>query len=105
MTSPYRAVFLLPRGTEKHLREDGLEFSSANRLPRSLLQTLANTLHLRPAPSYLDMEVYEGDGLKMIAATDGRGIENIFFQVWSRPPGDVERAAEGNDVEVFSPRV
>jgi hypothetical protein len=51
------------------------------------------------------MEVYEGDGLKMIAATDGRGIENIFFQVWSRPPGDVERAAEGNDVEVFSPRV
>jgi hypothetical protein len=114
MTSPYKAVFLLPLGTDKRLGDCGWEFSSRKRLPRTLLLSLANTLHLHKKESYLGMEVYEGGGLKLTAATDTSGIEHIFVQIWARPnedfvekwsrrKADVARAVARDEVEVFTP--
>jgi hypothetical protein len=49
------------------------------------------------------MEVYEGEGLKLTATTDKLGIEHIFFQLWSRPLEDIEKAVSRDEVEVFTP--
>jgi hypothetical protein len=103
MISPYKVFFLLPLGTEKSLGDCGWEFSSRKRLPRTLLLSLASRLHLHEEPSCLGMEVYEGEGLKLTATTDKRGIEHIFFQIWSRPLEDIEKAVSRDEVEVFTP--
>jgi hypothetical protein len=49
------------------------------------------------------LDVYEGDGLKLTAAIDERGVENVYVQVWSRPRMELERAAAGDGVEIFIP--
>lgn len=103
MVSPYKAVFLLPPGSKKELGEDGWEFSSTKRLPRSVLFSLAESLHLKKGESYLGMDVYEGAGLKLTAITDERGIESIYMQIWSRPKEDVIRSITHEGVEVFIP--
>src|SRR4051812_42890978 len=103
MASPYKVVFLLPLGTEKSLGDFGWEFSSRKRLPQTLLLSLASRLHLHQEPSYLGMEVYEGEGLKLTATMDERGIEHIYFQIWSRPLDDVKKAVARDKVEVFTP--
>lgn len=51
----------------------------------------------------MGMEVYAGEGLKLTATTDKRGIEHIFFQIWSRPIEDVKKAVARDEVEVFTP--
>lgn len=103
MVSPYKAIFLLPPKSEKMLGDDGWEFSSPERLPHTLLLSLANTLDLQKGRSCVGMEVYEGAGLKLTAVTDERGIENIFIQIWSRPREDVIESVRRDDVEVFAP--
>ncbi|TFW34989.1 hypothetical protein [Massilia horti] len=103
MTSPYEAVFLLPIGAQKRLGDCGWEFSSSKRLPRALLLSLASTLRLEEGNSYLGMEVYHGEGLKLTAIADRRGIEHIFIQIWSRPKQEIEKAVACDEVEVFTP--
>jgi hypothetical protein len=103
MASPYKAVFLLPRRSEKKLGEAGWEYSSSERLPHALLLSLVKDLDLRKEDSYLGMDVYEGTGLKLTAVTDERGIEHIYVQIWSRPREDVVRSVTPDDVEVFAP--
>jgi hypothetical protein len=114
MTKPYKAVFLLPLGTDKRLSDCGWEFSSRKRLPPTLLLSLADTLHLHKEQSYLGMDVYEGEGLKLTAVTDRRGIEHVYVQIWSRPKedfvemfsrrkDDLARAVAPDEVEVFTP--
>lgn len=103
MASPYKVIFLLPLGTEKSLGDCGWEFSSRKRLPPKLLLSLASRLHLHQEPSYLGMEVYEGEGLKLTATIDNRGIEHIYFQLWSRPIEDIQKAVARDEVEVFTP--
>lgn len=101
MTSPYKAVFLLPPDTEKTLGDFGWEFSSRKRLPRKFLEALTNNLHLCRGEFYLGMEVYEGEGLKLTATTDVRGIEHIYVQLWARSRQEIERAVANEEVEVF----
>lgn len=103
MISPYKPVFLLPLGTDKRLGDCAWEFHSKKRLPRTLLLSLTHILHLNKKEIYLGMEVYEGEGIKMTAITDARGIEHIFFQIWSRRTEDIERALARDGVEAFSP--
>lgn len=104
MVSPYEAVFLLPPGSKKMLGDDGWEFSSDERVPRTVLLSLAERLDLQKGESYLGMDVYEGRGLKLTAITDEHGIEQIYIQIWSRPKEDVINAVPLEGVEVFVPR-
>jgi hypothetical protein len=103
MTSPYKAVFLLPPETEKRLGDVGWEFFSSQRLPWKLLHALANELHLHKGNPWLGMEVYEGEGLKLTATADARGIEHVYVQMWARSREDIERAVAQEQVEVFTP--
>jgi hypothetical protein len=49
------------------------------------------------------MEVYEGEGLKLTATADARGIEHVYVQMWARSREDIERAVAQEQVEVFTP--
>lgn len=103
MRRPYQAVFVLPSQTTKGLGECGWEFSSDNRVAPELLKSVVEALHLQERPSSLGLEVYEGDGLRLTAIFDVRGIEHLFFQLRERSPGEVESAVKGAKVEVFAP--
>jgi hypothetical protein len=103
MTIPYKALFLLPPRTRKRLGDDGWEFSSSHRLPASLPTCLAQALHLRRCPSYLGLDVFEGEGLKLTVTTDRRGVENVHVQARGWPRKELERALALDGVEVFVP--
>ncbi|GAB3431278.1 hypothetical protein NX773_12720 [Massilia solisilvae] len=103
MTSQYQAVFVLPSQTSMRLGACGWEFSSENRVAPEVLKSLVEAMHLQEQPSTLGMEVYEGDGMKLTASVDDRGIEHLFFQLRQRSPHEIESVIRGRNVEVFAP--
>jgi hypothetical protein len=104
---PYIAAFLLPSSVTKRLTEDGWEFASPTRLPESLLDVLTSTFELRYVETYLGLDVFQGDGLKITVARDSSGeIENVFVQLRGRSPAELRSCvadARLDGVEVFVP--
>lgn len=103
----YIAAFLLPTPVEKHLTDVGWEFDSPTFLPESLIFVLIKAFAVRPAESYLGIDVFEGDGLKLSVLRDSAGqIQNIYAQLRGTEPDKLRAAlisAGLSDVQVFVP--
>jgi hypothetical protein len=104
---PYLAAFLLPTPVTKCLTAIGWEFESAGRLPEDLIVALQGVFDIHATKTYLGMDVFEGNGLKLTASRDAEGrIESIFVQLRDRRPDELRialAAAGFNKVEVFVP--
>lgn len=80
--TPYKAAFVLPSGATKALGENGWEFASEKHLPTSTKDFFVAAFKLKPLESYLGIESYEGDNMKMSVIYDDRHlIESIYFQL------------------------
>ncbi len=79
----YKAAFLLPKGTDRALGEDGWIFTGANHLSADVVDFLVVLLGLALVESYLGMDRYAGDGLQATVVRDDEGkIEHVDFQVY-----------------------
>jgi hypothetical protein len=84
MKGRYIALFLISPGARRALGESGWEFSSASRLPRDLISSLARNLSLTKSDEYLGIEEFSGDQTKAIAVLDEHGeVESICFRLYS----------------------
>ena len=82
MGAAYKPIFLIPRGANRLLGEDGWEFLSAKRLAPEVVPLLAKKFSLAKIESYLGITSYTGDGLKASVICDDVGlIELISIQV------------------------
>ncbi len=83
LSGKYKAAFLLPKGTNKTLGEDGWMFESDDYLPMEIKSYLVNELRLTLLESYLGINAYINDNMKMSVINDEKGhIENISFQLY-----------------------
>ena len=82
MGDAYKPIFLLPKGANRLLGEDGWEFLSAQRLAPVVVPLLVKKFSLVKIESYLGITSYTGDGLKASVICDDVGlIELISIQV------------------------
>jgi hypothetical protein len=82
MREKYTAAFIIPLNSSKVLSEDGWEFITSNRLTSRIKEFLIDALKLRFLESYLGIEVYVSETIKMSVSYDGEhSIENIYFQL------------------------
>jgi hypothetical protein len=103
----YQAVFLVPSGARKRLREFGWEIESDSRLSDHVLEVLTRELGLRTGQSWGDVDVRESPSVKLSTerGPDG-GIEHIYGQLRGTPPDTIRtilHAAGFDQVEVFFP--
>lgn len=107
MKRMYTAAFLLPTPVEKDLTDAGWEFASQARLPEQLLSVLIKAFAVRARECYLDMDVFEGQGLKITAVRDAVGqIENVAVQLRGTKADELRAAlisAGLGEIEVFVP--
>ena len=83
MKGKYQAAFIVPIGANKTLSEDGWEFESSIRLSQEIKKYLIQSLGLRFLESYLGIDAYINDNLKMSVVNDDQGcIESISFQLY-----------------------
>ena len=82
MRKQYQVAFIIPAGANKTLGEDGWEFVSLTRLPEDIIGYLIRSLKLSFSESYLGIDSYINEGIKMSIVFDERnGIESIHFQL------------------------
>ncbi len=83
MKGKYQAVFIIPVGTTKVLGEDGWEFENSRRLPEEIKEYMIQSLNLSFLESYLRIESYVDDDIKMSVIFDDQNeIESIHFQLY-----------------------
>ena len=79
----YKAAFLLPKGTNKTLDEDGWMFSGMKHLSSDVLDFLIGILGLVLEESYLGMDRYVGNSIQATVVYDDDGeIEHVDFHVY-----------------------
>lgn len=82
MKTPFKAAFVVPHGAKKVLGESGWEFDSEERVPPSIKDSLVTVFKLKPLQSYLGIESYGDDKMKMsVIYDDSHLIENVYFQL------------------------
>jgi hypothetical protein len=82
MKTPFKAAFVVPHGAKKVLGESGWEFDSQECLPASIRNSLVTAFKLQPLQSYLGIESFGNEKMKMsVIYDDSHGIENIYFQL------------------------
>lgn len=83
MKGKYQAAFIVPIGANKTLSEDGWEFESSVRLSQVIKNYLIQSLELGFLESYLGIDAYTNDNMKMSVINDDQGcIESISFQLY-----------------------
>ena len=83
MKGKYKVAFIIPVGANKILGEDGWEFQTSNRLSGDIKEFLVDTLKLEFSESYLGVDVYLNENMKMSVIRDDQGqIESISFQLY-----------------------
>ncbi len=83
MKRKYKVVFIIPIGANKILGEDGWEFETPNRLSAEIKEFLVDTLKLEYSESYLGIDVYVNENMKMSVICDDQSqIESISFQLY-----------------------
>ena len=79
----YQAAFIIPVGANKVLSEDGWEFESSGRLSEEIRNDLIQVLGLNFLESYLGIDVYSNDDIKMSIINDDLGLtESISLQLY-----------------------
>ncbi|MBY0248872.1 MAG: hypothetical protein K2Q17_14510 [Nitrospiraceae bacterium] len=108
MKSTYRAAFIVPIGANKILGEDGWEFQTQKRITVVAKEFLISALKLRFLESYLGIDAYIGDNIKMsVIYDDACQIESIAFQMYSDSVTVLSKAfiagKLSNESELFIP--
>lgn len=105
--SSYKSAFLIPRFAKKILEETGWIFETKDRICPEALEILKRTFSLEHEKSYLDIESYIGDGIKVNVIYDDEGlIEHISIQLWKRSTKELIMAFDGSDlnsIDIFIP--
>lgn len=109
MKGKYQAAFIVPIGTNKVLGEDGWEFVSSSRLSDEIKDYLIESLRLGFLESYLGIESYVDDDIKMSVIFDGQNeIESIHFQLYGDSVAILSEVCQGSRVlseaELFIPQ-
>lgn len=79
----YEAAFLLPLGANKVLRDDGWNFETSDRISRDLIEILQEKWGFKFLESYLGIDSYVNDGMKMSVIFDDDKVEQISFQLYN----------------------
>jgi hypothetical protein len=108
MKGKYQAAFIVPVESNKVLGEDGWEFESPARLSESIKDYLIQSLRLSFLDSYLGIESYVNDGIKMSVIFDVQNeIESIYFQLNGDTLTLLSEICQGgripNEAELFIP--
>jgi len=83
MKVKYKAAFIIPLGTNKIMDEDGWVFETSSRLSPTVKEYLIDTLRLKFQESYLGIEAFINESIKMSVFYDsGHQIESIHFQLF-----------------------
>jgi len=109
MKGKYQAAFIVPIGTNKVLGEDGWEFESTSRLSEEIKARLIKSLKLSFLESYLGIESYVDDNVKMsVIFDDQNGIESIHFQLYGSALATLSEVCQSSrisfEAELFVPR-
>lgn len=109
MKGKYQAAFIVPIGVNKVLGEDGWEFESSGRLPNEIKDYLIESLKLGFLESYLGIESYVDDDIKMSVIFDDQNkIESIHFQLYGDSLTILSEICQGSrllsEAELFIPR-
>lgn len=82
MKEKYQAAFIIPKNSSKTLTDNGWEFQSPARISSDVKDTLVGLLGLAFLESYLGIESYANDKIKMSVVLDEMNkIESIHFQL------------------------
>ena len=96
----YKAAFLVLRGTDRTLGEDGWIFTGEKRLRADVVDFLVVSLGLALMESYLGMDRYVGDRLQATVVHDDEGeIEHVDFQVYDDVRNKLEEAFVSSELE------
>ena len=109
MKGKYQAAFIVPIGAKKILGEDGWEFESSARLSEEIKDYLIQLLNLHFLESYLGIESYVDDDIKMsIIFDDQNEIESIHFQLYGDSLAILSEVCQGSrmpsEAELFIPQ-
>ena len=109
MKGKYQAAFIVPVGANKILKEDGWEFESAIRLSEEIKNYLIQSLRLRFFESYLGIESYVDDNVKMSVIFNNKNeIESIYFQLYGDTLSILSEVCQGGripaEAELFIPQ-
>ena len=109
MKGKYQAAFIVPVGANKILKEDGWEFESPIRLSEEIKNYLIQSLRLRFFESYLGIESYVDDNVKMSVIVDNKNeIESIYFQLYGDTLSILSEVCQGGNIpaeaELFIPQ-
>lgn len=89
----YEAAFLVPKGTDRTLGEDGWIFTGAEHLGADVVDFLVVLLGLSLMEKYLGMDRFVGDSLQATVVRDDEGeIEHVYFQVYDDARKKLEEA-------------
>lgn len=92
MKVKYQAAFIVPVGAKRVLNEGGWEFKTSNRISPKICEYLISSLQLKLLESYLGLDDYVGEKMKMSVVHDAQNnVESIYFQSirWSCPLGPI----------------
>ncbi len=108
MKGKYKAAFIIPIGAKKVLGEDGWEFETSSRLSSEINEYLVKALKLRFLESYLGIDSYVDDDIKMsILFDDQKQIESIHFQLYGDALTVLSEVCQGgkisDEAELFIP--
>ena len=109
MKGKYQAAFIVPVGANKVLGEDGWEFESSVRLSEEIKDYLIQSLSLSFLESYLGIESFVDDDIKMSVIFDDQNkIESIHFQLYGDSLAILSEVCQGSRVspeaELFIPQ-
>jgi hypothetical protein len=107
--SSYQTIFVIPSSATPVLGECGWEFISEKRISEDVLERIINELNLAASESYLDIDEYQGEKVKVIAMRDSyHHLESIHIRCYGGVETidhlrDVISSLGGDEVEVFDP--
>ena len=109
MKGKYKAAFIIPAGANKVLGKDGWEFESSVRLLEEIKDYLIQSLKLSFFESYLGIESYIDDDIKMTVIFDDQNeIESIHFQLYGDSLAVLSEVYQNSRIfpktELFVPR-
>jgi|GEM_PF-2339149 len=108
MKGKYQAAFIIPIGANKVLGEDGWEFDADGSLSVEIKNYLIKELELTLLESYLGIDAYVNDNIKMSVINDeSNRIESIAFQLYGNALDTLLNVIQAKnvvyDLELFVP--
>lgn len=109
MKRKYQTAFILPVGANKLLGADGWEFKSSAPLSHDIKENLVQSLRLEFFESYLGIESYISDNMKMSVFFDEKcKVESITFQLYGDALSKLSTVCQSDrissDAELFIPQ-